>query len=849
MPGTKRPQRPRKSNLDVKPAAPAQVFQVRSSGWLPRHAESAVRLLAPGGPGDETHWSSSAKDGVGTALGTGAGEPSRVWFTLAQGMLTEVFHPRCDRACTRSLALVVTDGEEFFSDERTDTDHRIELPIEGVPLYRLINTCRQGRYRLVKTIFAHPHHDAIVQTTRFEPIRGSLGDYRLHVLLTPHIDNRGRGNTAWLGEHRGHPMLMASRAQQAVALGCSARWTAGSAGFVGPFDGWHDLQEHKRLTREYDRAEDGNVMLSGELDLADCAGNFVLVLGFGTEAAEAGHRTLSVLADDLQAAQAECARAWNEWQSSLPAPRAAGAPGGRDLYRISTAVLRTHGDHAIPGAMIASLSEPWGETRGDSETQRGTGGYHLVWPRDLVESAGGLLAAGAVREARQVLAYLRATQMADGHWTQNFWVDSASHQTGTQMGETALPLLLVDLLRREGALSAGELARYWPMVRRGAGYIVRNGPSTQQDRWENQRGYTPFTVAAAVAALLVADHADSQGEPDAGIYLRESADAWNSAVESWLYVTGTDLAQRLGIDGYYARIIPPELDEGATPRLGHVRLKETSVPGDDIPATEVVSPDALALVRFGLRQPDDPRIVATVRAIDDLLKRDTPYGPSWRRYNGDRYGEQEDGSPFVRATREGVGRSWPLLTGERAHFELAAGRREQAVRLLHAMELFAGPGGMIPEQVWDGDDLPERGLLQGHATGSAMPLAWAHAEYLKLRRSLQDNRIYDTPPQTVARYLKDKAASNRVIWRFDNQRTWIAPGDVLRIEALAPAAVHWTSDGWQTSHERKTRDTGLGIHVADLDTGKLTSRQTVELTFFWTDAERWEGRNFRVVVS
>ena len=188
------------------------------------------------------------------------------------------------------------------------------------------------------------------------------------------------------------------------------------------------------------------------------------------------------------------------------------------------------------------------------------------------------------------------------------------------------------------------------------------------------------------------------------------------------------------------------------------------------------------------------------------------------------------------------------MTGERAHYELAAGHLDEAVRLLHALESFAGDGGMIPEQVWDSDDLPEHGLFLGRPTGSAMPLAWAHAEYLKLRRSIQDGRTFDQPSQTVKRYLKEKVVSDRVIWRFDNQRTQIATGDVLRVEVLAPAVVHWSRDGWKTTREVKTRDVGLGIHVADLDTKKLKSKQAIELTFFWSDAGHWEGRNFNVAV-
>ena len=541
-----RPKRSPKETKTSKASGAEAVLHVWSPAWAGRHAENGERRLAPA-PGDEPRWAASAKDGVGTALCPGVSSTSLVWFTLGRGALTEIYYPRVDRACTRDLWLVVTDGQDYFADERSDADHRIEQPIEGVPLYRLINTCRQGRCQVEKTVFAHPHQDAILQLTRFQAIQGDLGGYHLYVLLSPHLGNRGGDNTAWLGEHRGVPMLFARRQNQNLALACSAPWLTGSVGYVGTSDGWQDLARHKRLTWEYDRAERGNVTLTGEVDLAACGGLFLLAVGFGAEPDEAGHRALSSLLDDADSLRAKYARGWQDWQKTLNAPKPSGGAGGRDLFRISTAVLQTHSDHSIPGAIIASLSAPWGETRGDEEREKGTGGYHLVWPRDMAESAGGLLAAGARQEAIGALAYLRAAQMADGHWPQNMWVSTACYQTGIQIGETALPILLLDLVRRKGALPPEDLPRYWPMVRRAVAYILRSGPSTQQDRWENQRGYTPFTLSVVITSLLIAaELAESQGEQEIGSYLRESADAWNTAVESWLYVKETDLAPPRG---------------------------------------------------------------------------------------------------------------------------------------------------------------------------------------------------------------------------------------------------------------------------------------------------------------
>jgi glucoamylase len=237
-----------------------------------------------------------------------------------------------------------------------------------------------------------------------------------------------------------------------------------------------------------------------------------------------------------------------------------------------------------------------------------------------------------------------------------------------------------------------------------------------------------------------------------------------------------------------------------------------------------------------------------LKVIDATLKVETPRGTSWHRYNGDQYGEAEDGSPFNFDTK-GIGRAWPLLTGERATYELMAGRRSEAVRLLGSMAAFACEGGMIPEQVWDVDDIPERRLFKGRPSGSAMPLVWAHAEYVKLRRSLQDGRVFDLPAQTVRRYLEEGSQSNLVIWRFDHQRSVISPGEVLRVEVLAPAVVRWSTDGGRTPRETPTRDTGLGVHVADLDPRPLRVHDEIQLTFRWPEAgDRWEGKDFTVAV-
>jgi glucoamylase len=682
----------------------------------------------------------------------------------------------------------------------------------------------------------------VLQRIRFVPLHGRLEDYRVFVLLAPHLNNHGAGNTAWVGDYKGIPMLFAERNGYALALACSSPWRARSVGFVGTSDGWQELRARGRLARTYDRADDGNVAMTGEIDLTDGAGGFVLALAFGGTPAAAGQHAVASLIRGFEVAEAKYLDGWTKWHASRKGAPATD-PAARRLIDFSAAVLRVHESKDFGGGVIASLSIPWGFEKTDEDL----GGYHLVWPRDLVETAGAFLAAGALDDARRVLHFLQVTQDADGHWCQNMWLDGSAYWQGIQMDEAALPVLLVDLAMRNGALKAAERDKYWPMIERAIGYIVRNGPVSPQDRWEEDAGYSPFTLGAELAALMVAaDYADAMGHVRMGAYLRDTSDAWNASLEDWMYVTGTSLAADCGVEGYYVRVAEPDAADAASPKDGFVPIKNRPPSESSARESLTIAVDALALVRFGIRAADDPRIVNTVKAIDAVLKVDTPGGPAWHRYNGDGYGEHADGGPFDGV---GIGRAWPLLTGERGHYEVAAGRPGKAEDLAGAMQAFAGGSLLLPEQVWDTADIPERELFLGRASGSARPLVWAHAEYLKLRRSIADGAVFDQPPQTLARYVTAATRTTRyAVWRFNNKIREMKPGKVLRLETLAPAVVHWGTSGWQRVQDTGMFDTGLGVFVADIPAASLGSGSTVEWTFYWLDAKRWEGVDFSVSV-
>lgn len=783
---------------------------------------------APGAPGMDARWAPGPKDGVGTALS----DASNVWFTIGHGILNEVFYPQVDTPSIRDFGLIVTDGKDYFSEETASTDSRVEWADQGIPAFHLTNTSRDGRYIIKKQTISDPDRPVVLQRISFEPKESH--NYHLYALLAPHLGDMGNNNNAWLDERNGTPLMLAERDGCVLALAASTPFVKCSAGFVGVSDGWQDLHAHKQMTWQYEHADNGNTALTAEIDCS--AGDFTLALGFGRTADEAIDNVLESLKRPFSEVYDRYITSWKHWIDTCGADTSAAVP---ELARKSLTTLRAHESKNPDGGLVAGLASPWGYANGDDAKI----GYHVIWTRDMVESAGGLLAAGVHEGVKRMLRLLKNTQQADGHWPQNMWIDGTPFWNGVQMDETALPILLVNIAHREGALSDDDTVEFWPMVRAAASYLLRNGPVTQQDRWEEDPGYTPFTLAAEIAALLAAaDIADRVGEPETAQFMRETADIWHDHIDDWLYAKDTDWCLQFGVDGYYERTASVNDDDvNRFQNVIHVK----NVPDDDayLSAVHLVSPDALALVRFGLRAADDPRIVNTVKVIDTLLTIDTPSGTTWHRYNDDGFGEHADGSAF---DGTGIGRGWPLLTGERAHYELALGHKDAAEKLQADMEHFAGNGGLLPEQVWDSDPLPEHELERGRPTGSAMPLAWAHGEYLKLLRSLRDGRMFDCPPQTVKRYLQEETTSSLKPWRFNHKIHTIPVGKHLRIETLAPATVRWTIDNWQTAHDDVTTDTALGVYYVDLKTAGLTVGKSIEFTFYWHHDDTWEGRNFSI---
>ncbi len=732
---------------------------------------------APGAPGSDARWTSSAK----TAVGTSTSGMSHVWFTIGRGVLNEIYFPDIDKANTRTIRLLVTDGEDFFSDEEQDAHHECVAETPGIPMYTITSTCKSGRYRLTKQIVAEAERDTLLMQVRFECLQASP-TLRLFLYIEPHLADQGNGNGAWIGQYKGLPMLLAGRNQAFLASMCTVPWKGMTCGYVGRGDGYDQLKHSKKLTDFYTEASTGNVSLCGEIALPHPTDStFTVVVALGSGPAETAQIARAASMADFALVKQDYVKGWKDTQKlflDLQSP----AGSKHDLYRISTMVLHTHESARFPGAFVASLSLPWGFARGDKDT----GAYHVLWPRDLCETAMGLMAAGSYQAGRRALFYLACTQTPDGGWPQNMWLDGTKHWGAIQMDGIAMPILLADQLRRAGALGNFNA---WPMIRKAAAFLAKFGPGSQQDRWEALSGYAVFTMACEIPALLAAaDFADDAGEPATAQFLRATADAWNDAIDTLLYVENTHLAQKLGVPGYYLRIAPDKAIVDPDLHSLWLHLENHRMGGGHHHAMNVVSPDALALTRFGLRSADDPRMQATARVIDAELKKDLATGPGWIRSTDDGYGEHADGSPY---NGHGIGRCWPLLAGERGHFELAAGNTAAAEDLLRVIASQTSECGMVPEQVWDSADIPKHQLYNGHPAGSGMPLAWAHAEYVKLVRSVGDSKTWDMPQQPVQRYQVEQTTSPFEIWTEHAKRSWITPGKSLRMDFNQPTAITW----------------------------------------------------------
>lgn len=779
-----------------------------------------------GSPGFEPRWTNSDKDGVGTAFSAAA----RTWFTIRRGILTEVYYPTVDLPQVRDLQFLFSNGNGMFLEEKRDLDSETRRirPSQG---YEIQARDRKGRFSFDREVIVEPTRPCVLLHTQLSGSDEVLRSLKIYLLCAPHLEGEGKHNNAFVIEVSGRQLLAAEKKNHWLVVGTSCGFSRLSCGYVGYSDGYTDIAQHHRMEFEFDEARDGNIALTGELNLST-EREFTAGIAFG----ETLPNAVSTLFQSLGAPYQERRKVFiRQWESAASGrKRLARVSGDKGhLFDASYNLLLTHEDKMYPGAFVASLTIPWGGARDDTS---GKGGYHLVWTRDMVESAMGLLAAGNKAAPVRALIYLAARQEEDGSFPQNFRVDGEPFRNGTQLDEIAFPALLAWRLHE-----LGLLGQFDPrvMVMRAAGYLLHSGPVTSEERWEEASGYSPSTLAAVIAALIcAASFARAQKEhdgKDTAFFLESYADFLRAHLDEWT-VTTHESTRR------FVRLNPATPGEASPPgSLDEAMLKLSNQPPGaptSYPARDVVDAGFLQLVRYGILGADDPLIIESLRAVDAVLKTDTPRGPCWHRYDHDGYGQKPDGGPYL---KWGKGRAWPLLTGERGHYELAAGNDPRPY--LRAMERFSNGTGLLPEQVWDEADLPEAGMFRGRPTGSANPLLWAHSEYLRLLRSWRDKKVFDVIPEVAARYQGNVPLNKIEYWLPKHPIRQAREGHTLRICAPTAFRLHWSHAGDGMWKDDESRATGVGGEYVDLRPSDFAPH--VEFTFFWKDSG-WEGRNYKV---
>jgi glucoamylase len=712
-------------------------------------AASPAASAAPGAPGDIGYWDTGRKMGVGTALG----RQSHVWFTINEGILGEVYYPTVDTPDVGTLQYVVTDGHSFAQREGADTRHSIRLLDPRALAYEVTNTARDGSYRIVTDYSTDPGRDVLLLHSRFTALRPAAAAYRVYVLFRPNVNGTSLDNTASIQSDQVGSIVTVSNATGAygpvtVALAASPGLGESSVGYhLAASDGWLDLSRHYRLFQRYTSAGKGTVVATAAVDLRP-GREVTLALAFGKGSSDAVDAARAALVTPYAQQLTAFEGGWHVYARSLRAP--AGLTGTLlDQFYLSALVLKAAEDKTYIGAIVASPTIPWGNAR-QAGTDR-VGGYHLVWARDLYEVATALLAAGDATTAREALQYLFGSQQGtDGGMPQNTWLNGDINQVSIQLDQVAYPLILA------WQLGLTDKTTYEKHIRPGATFLIRNGPSTQQERWEEATGYSPSTIAAEIAGLVcAADIARRNGDAANATLFDAVADDMARQAPSWLVTHSGHLAHI----PYYIRI-----DDNTNPNDG--TLLGIANGGGSYDERDVVDAGFLELVRLGIVPPTDRTIVQSLAVVDKTIRVQTSNGPGWYRYNHDGYGEQADGSPYTGA---GIGRLWPIFTGERGEYLLAINQRAQAQAMLATMQRFAYGAGMIPEQVWDrasipapkgfsaDDEAPNNGvdsigLYNGQATGSAGPLDWSMAQYVRLAADLGAGRLLEQPGVVAAHF-------------------------------------------------------------------------------------------------
>ncbi len=660
--------------------------------------------------GAKSMWTEADKSGFGTSRSRG----SNVWFTLQAGRTSEVFYPDLSTPSVRSLELSVQ-GDGFTDSASSDMETTVTRSDPRSLRFTQVHEDADGRYRLTEVHLTDPQRDAYVVRVRLESLDGR--DYRVLVDYDPALDNSGMDDRA-----RGHgKALLATDGKVSTALMAEPALTGLRSGLKG-----------ERLAKK--SAGPGNVVQRARISgITGQPGHQVATLTLGLA---------GTWQNALTAAKASRTSTWSKLQTSYDAgwhrylatlkEVPASASSVRDTYLASVLVLAAAEDKQNPGAFVASPSAPWVWGNEVKDLSSPSGAYHLVWSRDAYEFGTALWAAGDKRAARRIVDWLfEVQQKKDGSFPQNSDVTGKPVWSELQLDEVALPIVLAHLTGRTGP-------KTWPGVRRAASFLVKfkdeetglRAPFSPQERWENQSGFSPNSIAAQINGLVsAADIARKNGHERLMARWLGIADRWQSKLKRWTVTTNGPLSER----PYFLRLS----------KDGKPSKKTTYGMGDGGPGVidqrRVVDPSFLNLVRFGIEPADDPAVRNTLAVIDERLKVETPNGPFWRRFSFDGYGETRTGGEW-KITESGtgttLGRGWPILTGERGEYAVSAG--EDAAPYLAAVAAAASPSGMISEQVWDGRaPTGEACCPAGEGTRAATPLTWSHAALVRLAWTMQ----------------------------------------------------------------------------------------------------------------
>jgi glucoamylase len=737
--------------------------------------DSTTHILSVQTPIDHgalSHFDLARKDCLGTARNT----TSKVWYTVANGVLSDVYYPTVDNTNVETLQYVVTDGSTFTDLQTRDMTYTAE-PIRdaGGMACKVTATAKSGKYRIETEYITDPDRNSVLMRVRFRPQQTGL---RLYVRIDPTVNGNGGGgagnggaDSATIDGSTGHPVLVSSDPvivtnaanrdyAQPVSMALDGTFTEASSGFAGAAsDGLVQLDASHALTAPSPDAANGNVVQTARLAL-DPDGRTVLALGFGASQAQAVGTAEGSLGVPFDKALADYNNGWIRYDNSLLKPRTEKLPGVKggdqkrlaDAYYLSANVLKASEDKTFPGAIVASLASPWGQaTSAGDPANTYFGSYREVFARDLYEAWTGLLADGDLATARDATLFLfQRQQLPDGSMPRNSLVNgkTAPDSFGTQLDEAAYPILMADQL----GLTDGSL--YANHVKPAANFIVAHGPASGVERWEEQSGYSPSTIAAEIAGLVAAaDLARANGDTASAAVWLGVADDWQRSIKGWTVTTNGPLAAH----PYFIRLSKTgDPNAAISYNVGNG--------GPTLDQRSVIDAGFLELVRLGELPANDPAVVQSLPVVDATIESSTASGPGWHRYNGDGYGDRgSDGRPWA-PSGEGTGHLWPVLSAERAEQALASGDPAGAASLLVGMNQFASGIGLVPEQDWElpnlaaspyGTDptLASIGFTNGGAAGSASPLTWSAASFVRLAADLAAGRNVALPAVTYARYV------------------------------------------------------------------------------------------------